>query len=95
MPEGHKVRAHVVISGRVQGVWFRASTVEEARRAGVSGWVRNCEDGSVEAVFEGERGAVMQVVGWCYKGPSAARVSNVKVKWQEPTGEFFGFNLRY
>ncbi len=95
MTDTRKLRAHLTVSGRVQGVWFRASTVEQARRAGVSGWVRNRSDGGVEAVIEGERGAVMQVVGWCYRGPSAARVSSVDVKWEEPTGEFFGFNMRY
>ncbi len=95
MPQGNKIRAHVVISGRVQGVWFRASAVEQARRAGVSGWVRNRSDGSVEAVMEGERGAVMQVVGWCYRGPGAAHVAGVDVKWAEPTGEFFGFDMRH
>jgi len=95
MPQGENIRAHVVISGRVQGVWFRASTVEQARRAGVSGWVRNRPDGAVEAVVEGPRQAVMQVVGWCYRGPGAAQVTSVDVKWGEPTGEFFGFNLRY
>ena len=95
MADKGKVRAEVVVSGRVQGVWFRSSAVEEARRAGVSGYVRNREDGGVEAVFEGTKPAVMLVVAWCYRGPSAAQVTDVKVKWTEPTGEFFGFSVRY
>jgi len=95
MADKGKTRAEVVVSGHVQGVWFRSSTVEEARRAGVSGYVRNREDGSVEAVFEGTRTAVMLAVAWCYHGPGAAQVTDVKVKWTEPTGEFFGFNVRY
>ena len=69
--------------------------MEEARRAGVSGYVRNREDGSVEAVFEGTRTAVLLVVAWCYRGPTSAQVTDVKVKWTEPTGEFVGFSVRY
>ena len=95
MADKGKVRAEVVVSGRVQGVWFRSSTVEQARRAGVSGYVRNREDGSVEAVFEGTRAAVMLAVAWCYRGPTSAQVTDVEVKWGEPTGEFFGFEVRY
>jgi len=95
MSQKDKLRAHVVIKGRVQGVWFRASAMEQARRAGVSGWVRNRPDGTVEAVFEGERASVMQVLAWCYRGPSSAQVTGVDVEWQQPTGEFFGFNIRH
>ena len=95
MAKQGNIRAEVVVSGRVQGVWFRASTMEEARRAGVTGYVRNLPSGAVEAVFEGGRQAVMQVVAWCYHGPTAAEVTDVKVKWAEPTGEFFGFGVRH
>ena len=92
---GHKhVRAHVVISGRVQGVCFRAYTFDEATAAGIAGWVRNTSDGRVEAVFEGEQSAVEAMIAWCRKGPPAARVNGVEVIWGEPQGEQ-GFGIRY
>lgn len=80
------VRRHVWVSGRVQGVWFRYHTQEAAQRLGVTGWVRNLPDGRVEAVFEGDESAVSAVVAWCRRGPSAARVSGVEVRVEEPTG---------
>jgi acylphosphatase len=88
------VRAHVRISGRVQGVCFRAYTVDEARAAGVAGWVRNTPDGRVEAVFEGDKPAVEAMIAWCRNGPPAARVNGVEVVWGEPKGES-GFGIRY
>jgi len=88
------VRAHVWIAGRVQGVAFRAYTVDEASAKGVAGWVRNTPDGRVEAVFEGERAVVEAMIAWCRKGPPAARVSSVEVIWEEPRGEG-GFGVRY
>lgn len=87
------VRAHVWVSGRVQGVFFRASTVDEATGSGVAGWVRNTPDGRVEAVFEGRESAVEAMVAWCRTGPPAARVSSVEVVWEEPKGEH-GFETR-
>ena len=87
------VRAHVFVSGRVQGVNFRASARDNARSAGVSGWVRNCDDGRVEAVFEGVRPAVQKMVSWCYGGPSYARVEHVEVRWEQPIGEERGFSI--
>lgn len=89
-----KVRAHVWIAGRVQGVAFRAYTVDEASVRGVTGWVGNIPDGRVEAVFEGERAVVEAMIAWCRKGPPAARVSSVEVTWEEPRGEV-GFGIRY
>ena len=86
-----RVRAHVLIDGRVQGVNFRAYTREQARARGVEGWVRNLDDGRVEAVFEGPRAAVQRVVSWCYGGPSHARVEHVEVEWEQPTGQDHGF----
>lgn len=68
---------HVVISGRVQGVWFRGWTCEQARALGLSGWVRNRRDGTVEAVFSGRPDALHQMIEHCHQGPPAARVDNV------------------
>ena len=93
-PDGAKVRAHVWILGRVQGVSFRAYAVDEATARGVAGWVRNMPEGRVEAVFEGERAAVEAMVAWCRRGPPAARVTSVDVTWEEPKGEI-DFGVRY
>ncbi len=89
------VRAHVIISGRVQGVFFRMETLEEAKRTGVSGWVKNKQDGTVEAVFEGEKALVDSVIQWCRKGPPASKVKDITVAWEPYRGEFKGFNIRY
>ncbi len=88
-----KRRARVIISGRVQGVFFRDSTRREARRAGLAGWVRNLPDGCVEALFEGDEAAVQRLVEWCHHGPPDARVARVAVEWDEATGEFAGFTI--
>jgi acylphosphatase len=88
-------RAHVFVSGKVQGVYYRATTREEAQERGVEGWVKNLEDGRVEAVFEGESDDVQDIVEWCHEGSSAARVDDVEVQWKEATGEFDGFGIRY
>ena len=88
-----RVRRHVWISGRVQEVWFRQSTAEAARAAGVSGWVRNLPDGRVEAVFEGEAAAVDQLVAWSGRGPRGAHVEAVEAADEEPCDEA-GFEVR-
>jgi acylphosphatase len=88
-----RVRAHVLIAGRVQGVNFRSSTRDCARAAGVGGWVRNLPDGRVEAVFEGPRDSVERVVNWCYSGPAPARVDRVQVEWQRPAGADSPFQI--
>ena len=80
-------RARVRVHGRVQGVFFRAETADRARSLDLAGWVRNCPDGTVEAVFEGERERVESMVGWCGRGPAGAQVEGVDVKWEEPAGE--------
>ncbi len=90
-----RLRAHVIVHGFVQGVWFRASTRDEAVRIGVTGWVRNLSDGSVEAVFEGEKKKVEEIVGWCHHGPSGAQVSKVDISWERHKGEFFRLDIRY
>jgi acylphosphatase len=89
------VRAHVVIEGRVQGVFFRSHTQEMAERLGLKGWVKNRRDGRVEAVFEGDKGMVEQMIQWCHRGPSEARVTNVQVDREEYSGEFEDFSIRY
>jgi acylphosphatase len=87
------VRRRVVVSGRVQGVWFRESCRREAEARGVAGWVRNCPDGKVEAAFEGEPDAVEALVGWCSIGPTRARVVRVEVIEELPM-DTFGFTVR-
>lgn len=87
------VRATVTISGRVQGVYFRASTKATADNLGITGWVRNLPDGSVKAVFEGPRDAVESIVSWCHQGPPKARVRHVKVEWGRHLGEFQSFDI--
>lgn len=85
------VRAHVFVSGVVQGVGYRMSCLRAARGR-VGGWVRNLDDGRVEAVFEGTAEAVERMISWCRTGPSAARVRNVEVTWETPQGEA-GFDV--
>jgi len=80
------VRAHVYISGKVQGVGYRLSTQSEAVKLGIKGWVRNVPDGRVEAVFEGEQQAVDQIIQWCHQGPRAAVVKEVQVEYETPEG---------
>lgn len=90
-----KSNVHVVISGRVQGVWFRANTKQQAEMLSLSGWVRNTNNGCVEAVFEGEERKVDEIIEWCHKGPSLAKVIKVDIKKQDPTNEFDGFSIKY
>jgi len=93
MPE--KVRARIFVSGRVQGVFFRLHTEEKARELGITGWVRNLNDGRVEAVLEGEKGKVEELIEWAKGGPKSARVDGVDVEWQESKGEFKNFEIRH
>lgn len=87
------VRRRILARGDVQGVFFRDSTRSEAEAAGVAGWVRNVGDGSVEAVFEGEPGAVERMVEACRRGPGRAEVSSLDVTEEEPEG-LEGFEVR-
>ena len=89
-----KTRVHVVISGRVQGVFFRANTGAKADELGLTGWVKNTPDGNVEAVFEGEEGAVEEMLSWCHKGPALAKVTKVSATTEAFTGEFSKFSIR-
>ena len=88
-----RMRAHVFISGRVQGVFFRANTRDQAQKRDVDGWVKNLEDGRVEAVFEGESETVQSMVEWCHEGSPAAEVREVSVSEEEPKG-LEGFEIR-
>ena len=88
-----RARAHVVVSGRVQGVWFRGSAQAEARARGVTGWIRNRSDETVEALLEGEEPDVRAVVDWCRRGPPGARVDVVEVTWLPWRGEFEGMRI--
>lgn len=85
----------VVIKGRVQGVWFRATADRTARRLGVAGWVRNAPDGSVEAFVQGGDEAVRKMIEWCRKGPPGAFVESVETVDTDPVEECRSFNIRY
>jgi len=95
MTQPHENRLQVKISGRVQGVWFRASTRDEAVLLGLTGWVRNLPDGRVEAVFEGPEETLQQMLAWCRQGPPSARVDAVETEWSPGKGEFTDFSIRY
>ena len=87
------VRVHVFVEGRVQGVWFRDSAWQEATRLRITGWVRNLQDGRVEAVYEGSREAVEEMLAWTNRGPERADVTGVEIHDEEPKGER-GFSTR-
>ncbi len=88
-----RTRAHVFVSGKVQGVYYRANTRDTAQETGVDGWVQNLSDGRVEAVFEGTESAVEEMVEWCHTGSPAADVEGVEVEYGDPQGED-GFRIR-
>jgi len=90
-----KTRARVRVFGRVQGVLFRHYTVAMAKKLGISGYVRNLDDGSVEAVYEGEKEAVGEMIEWSKKGPPHAQVTSFRFTWEEPTDEFADFTVEY
>lgn len=90
-----KVKAHVFVRGRVQGVFFRYTTQLEATSRGVTGWVRNLRDGRVEAVFEGEREDVEAMVAFCRRGPDGARVTGVRVTWEDYTRDYHDFRIQH
>jgi acylphosphatase len=89
-----RTRAHVFVTGKVQGVYYRANTRDTAREVGVDGWVRNLDDGRVEAVFEGAEAAIEELLEWCHTGSPRARVDDVTVDYEEPDG-LDGFEIRW
>ncbi len=95
IPGTMKVRAHAIFEGRVQGVFFRASTKECADSYGLTGWVKNTADGRVEAVFEGDEGKVRRALELCSESRGAIRVDSRKVEMGEATGEFEDFSVRH
>lgn len=86
---------HVVISGKVQGVWFRANTKQQAEQRNVSGWVRNTSDGKVEVVFQGDEQSVDALIFWCHQGSPMSNVTDVTVESLDTDEEIQGFNIRY
>ncbi len=88
-----RARLRLIVSGRVQGVFFRHSTTQEARKLGLSGWVRNLPSGEVEIVAEGRRADLKMLWAWAHGGPPGARVLAVEEEWTEFKGEFMGFRM--
>ena len=88
-----KARAHVLVTGRVQGVFFRAETAEFARELGLTGWVRNLPDGRVEALFEGEKEDVEKAVDFCRRGPRGAYVSDLNIEREQWKGDLYTFRV--
>ncbi|HVE40096.1 MAG TPA: acylphosphatase [Planctomycetota bacterium] len=94
-PLACSIRVRLFISGTVQGVSYRASTQEQARKREVVGWVRNLEDGRVEALAQGSKDKVEELVAWCRRGPPAAKVEKVVVTFEDVNDEFKTFEVRY
>jgi len=86
-------RIEIIVRGRVQGVYYRATAEREARQHGLTGWVKNRKDGAVEMVLEGEEDAVKYFLAWAQVGPSTARVDKVETRWRSYTGEFTDFRI--
>jgi len=85
---------HLRISGRVQGVYYRACMLQRAQQLGLTGWVMNRPDGSVEAVAQGSKARVDELIAWCHQGPDGARVAGVDAQWQNPENRFVGFAIK-
>jgi len=90
-----RLKTHVIISGKVQGVWFRINTKNKAEQLNLTGWVRNTTDGKVEAVFEGEERDINEMIKWCYEGPPHAYVQNVNVETKSKLNGFYKFEIKY
>lgn len=94
MAQGDREQAHVYVSGKVQGVFFRDSARRQAEDLGLDGWITNLPDGRVEALFEGPSDSVREMVRWCEEGPSSADVDDVETEYGEPQGDTRGFEVR-
>ena len=88
-------RVHITVCGRVQGVWFRASTARQGRALGLYGWVRNLPDGRVEVLAEGPRPELLQLIDYCSKGPPLARVDELESEWEAAQGGLEPFGVQY
>ena len=88
-----KARVSLLINGQVQGVFFRLKAKEEADKLGLTGWVKNNGNGTVECLAEGDKDKLEQFIDWCQQGPEAAQVEKVEVEWQSYGGEFSGFKI--
>lgn len=88
-------KAHIEVYGRVQGVFYRYSTMQKATELGLVGWVRNLSGGSVEIVCEGQEDIVEQFIAWCREGPPGARVEQLNIRWETPHGDFKDFHIKY
>ncbi|MBW2982383.1 acylphosphatase [Candidatus Woesearchaeota archaeon] len=90
-----KKRLHIIVSGRVQGVFYRLTTKRQAKILNLTGWVKNKDDGTVEIIAEGEEENLRKLIAWCRKGPLIARIDNLETKWKEYKKEFEYFSVRY
>jgi acylphosphatase len=88
-----RVRAHLIVSGHVQGVYYRSTSAETGLKLGLTGWSKNLPNGTVEIVAEGDKDQIAKLIKWCHKGPPTARVEGVEVIWEAPTGEFDAFRV--
>jgi acylphosphatase len=86
-------QVHLIVLGRVQGVFYRASCQEVAQRLGLTGWVKNLPDGSVEVLAQGEKEKIEKLIEWCKKGPPGAKVSGLKIDWQIIVQQISSFNI--
>ncbi len=92
---GEKTRAHIFVSGRVQGVFYRETVRKKAEKLSITGWVKNLKDGRVEAVLEGEKENVQNLVNWAKRGPIWAKVKDLEILWEDHKAEFQGFEIKY
>ena len=86
---------HILISGKVQGVWFRANTRQKAEQLNIKGWVRNTSDGKVEAIFEGKQDNIKEMLDWCRQGPPLAKVEDIKIEDKTQSKGYDGFTIKH
>lgn len=88
-------RAHLIVSGHVQGVYYRSTSAEKGLALGLTGWAKNLPNSTVEIVAEGDQDQIAELIKWCHKGPPSARVEGVDIAWEAPTGEFETFRVTF